>query len=162
MRVLFERGISVRNQTVLIRGVNDDTGAHAAARANASSISTCIRTTCTCTTWSKASRSCAPRSKPRSTSKSSCAARPPASTRRPSSATRRAAAASATCTRSTTTIARTASPSTPRRASSRARHFVYFDPIDTLSSDAQARWASRAIGDEMVAEAIVRAGGSRD
>ena len=58
---------------------------------------------------------------PLSTSRSSCAAARPASTRRPSSATRPAAAASATCTRTSTTIARTASPCTPHRASNPAR-----------------------------------------
>jgi hypothetical protein len=41
------------------------------------------------------------------------------------------------------------------------KHFVYFDPIDTLAPDARARWASATIGEEMVAEAIARAGGPR-
>jgi len=40
-------------------------------------------------------------------------------------------------------------------------HFVYFDPIDTLAPAARARWASPAIAEEMVAEAIAKAGGPR-
>lgn len=36
--------------------------------------------------------------------------------------------------------------------------FVYFDPIDRLSPDAQARWAVPAIADAMVHDAIARAG----
>jgi lysine 2,3-aminomutase len=41
------------------------------------------------------------------------------------------------------------------------RHFVYFDPIDTLSPDAQARWHSHPIAEEMIAEAVAKAGGAR-
>ncbi len=37
--------------------------------------------------------------------------------------------------------------------------FVYFDPIDTLAPDAQARWAVPAVQDEMVRHAVARAGG---
>ncbi|GAC1571340.1 MAG: hypothetical protein NVS3B7_01310 [Candidatus Elarobacter sp.] len=37
--------------------------------------------------------------------------------------------------------------------------FLYFDPIDTLAPDAQARWAVPAIQDEMIREAVARAGG---
>jgi len=37
--------------------------------------------------------------------------------------------------------------------------FVYFDPIDALAPDAQARWAVPAVRDAMVHEAVVRAGG---
>jgi lysine 2,3-aminomutase len=40
-------------------------------------------------------------------------------------------------------------------------HFVYFDPIDTLVPDAQARWHSPAIAEDMIAQAIVKAGGAR-
>jgi lysine 2,3-aminomutase len=36
--------------------------------------------------------------------------------------------------------------------------FVYFDPIDRLAPDAQARWAVREIQDQMIHEAIVKAG----
>jgi len=36
--------------------------------------------------------------------------------------------------------------------------FVYFDPIDKLSPDAQARWAVREIADQMIHEAVLRAG----
>jgi len=68
------------------------------------------------------------RSEPRPTSRSSCAEARPASTRLRSYATRRAAAASATCTRTNTTIARTASPFMPRPASSRARRFSTSTP----------------------------------
>jgi lysine 2,3-aminomutase len=42
------------------------------------------------------------------------------------------------------------------------RHFVYFDPIDTLSPGAQARWQSAAIAEQMIAEAIARAGGTAE
>ena len=41
------------------------------------------------------------------------------------------------------------------------RHFVYFDPIDTLSPDAQARWHNAAIAEEMIADAVAQAGGTR-
>ncbi len=37
--------------------------------------------------------------------------------------------------------------------------FLYFDPIDTLSPAAQARWAVPAIQEGMIAEAVARAGG---
>jgi lysine 2,3-aminomutase len=37
--------------------------------------------------------------------------------------------------------------------------FLYFDPIDTLAADAQARWAIPALQDEMIREAVARAGG---
>ncbi|HTX59108.1 MAG TPA: KamA family radical SAM protein [Verrucomicrobiae bacterium] len=36
--------------------------------------------------------------------------------------------------------------------------FVYFDPIDKLAADAQARWAVREIQDQMIAEAVKKAG----
>jgi len=36
--------------------------------------------------------------------------------------------------------------------------FVYFDPIDKLSADAQARWAVPEISERMIAEAIHKAG----
>ena len=41
-------------------------------------------------------------------------------------------------------------------------HFVYFDPIDTLSPESQQRWHSPAIAEAMIREAIERAGGARD
>jgi lysine 2,3-aminomutase len=37
--------------------------------------------------------------------------------------------------------------------------FLYFDPIDTLAADAQARWAVPALQEEMIREAVARAGG---
>jgi lysine 2,3-aminomutase len=37
--------------------------------------------------------------------------------------------------------------------------FLYFDPIDTLGPEAQARWAVSALQDEMIREAVARAGG---
>ena len=107
MDKLFERGITVRNQSVLQRGVNDTRRRR-------------------CSSWSSGSGTQrAPvlrlRARPRegrrgsahdaadrrSTSRSTCAARRPASTRRRSSSTRPAAAASATRTRSSTTTATT-------------------------------------------------------
>jgi len=36
--------------------------------------------------------------------------------------------------------------------------FLYFDPIDRLAADAQARWAVREIQEEMIAEALRKAG----
>ena len=36
--------------------------------------------------------------------------------------------------------------------------FVYFDPIDKLSPEAQARWAVREIQDQMIQEAVRKAG----
>ena len=38
--------------------------------------------------------------------------------------------------------------------------FLYFDPIDTLAPEAQARWAIPAVQDAMIREAVGRAGGS--
>ncbi|GAC1659311.1 MAG: hypothetical protein NVS4B13_03740 [Candidatus Elarobacter sp.] len=37
--------------------------------------------------------------------------------------------------------------------------FLYFDPIDTLAPDAQARWAVPALQEAMIREAVARAGG---
>ncbi|MEO6990619.1 MAG: KamA family radical SAM protein, partial [Candidatus Baltobacteraceae bacterium] len=39
-------------------------------------------------------------------------------------------------------------------------HFVYFDPLDQLSPAAQTRWENPRIQEEMIAEALERAGGS--
>ncbi|MDP9024812.1 MAG: KamA family radical SAM protein, partial [Candidatus Eremiobacteraeota bacterium] len=36
--------------------------------------------------------------------------------------------------------------------------FLYFDPIDKLSADAQARWAVKEIQDRMIHEAVRKAG----
>lgn len=41
------------------------------------------------------------------------------------------------------------------------QHFIYFDPLDTLSPEAQARWEDQAAADAMIADAIAKAGGSR-
>jgi lysine 2,3-aminomutase len=41
------------------------------------------------------------------------------------------------------------------------KHFIYFDPIDTLSAEAQARWRHPATAEAMIAEAIEAAGGPR-
>jgi len=41
------------------------------------------------------------------------------------------------------------------------KHFVYFDPIDTLEPEAQARWQHPATAEAMIADAIVAAGGPR-
>jgi lysine 2,3-aminomutase len=41
------------------------------------------------------------------------------------------------------------------------RHFLYFDPIAALSPAAQARWHSSEIAEEMMREAVERAGGSQ-
>jgi len=37
-------------------------------------------------------------------------------------------------------------------------HFVYFDPIDALSPDARARWHDARIAEDMIAQAVERAG----
>ncbi len=37
--------------------------------------------------------------------------------------------------------------------------FLYFDPVDTLSPEAQARWAVPALQERMIAEAVAKAGG---
>jgi lysine 2,3-aminomutase len=39
------------------------------------------------------------------------------------------------------------------------KYFLYFDPIDTLGPAAQARWHSPALQEQMIADAIVAAGG---
>jgi lysine 2,3-aminomutase len=39
------------------------------------------------------------------------------------------------------------------------KFFTYFDPIHTLAPEAQARWVSPALGDQMIAQAVERAGG---
>jgi lysine 2,3-aminomutase len=41
------------------------------------------------------------------------------------------------------------------------KHFVYFDPIDTLNPDARERWQHPATAEAMIADAIVAAGGPR-
>ncbi|MBD5656633.1 MAG: KamA family radical SAM protein [Candidatus Eremiobacteraeota bacterium] len=41
------------------------------------------------------------------------------------------------------------------------QHFVYFDPIDTLEPAARARWANPAIAEDMIADAVAAAGGTR-
>ncbi len=38
-------------------------------------------------------------------------------------------------------------------------HFIYFDPIDQLSPAAQQRWENSDTQEEMIAEAVARAGG---
>ena len=40
--------------------------------------------------------------------------------------------------------------------------FVYFDPIDHLGAEAQARWAVPAIADQMIREAISEAGAANE
>lgn len=40
------------------------------------------------------------------------------------------------------------------------KYFLYFDPIDTLAPAAQARWAVPALRDDMIAAALERAGGN--
>jgi lysine 2,3-aminomutase len=41
------------------------------------------------------------------------------------------------------------------------KHFIYFDPVDTLSPQAQERWKHPQIAEEMIELALVNAGGSR-
>ena len=51
MDKLFERGITVRNQSVLIRGVNDDAETMTLLVKRLGVRSTSTRTTSTCTIW---------------------------------------------------------------------------------------------------------------
>ncbi|HVA28021.1 MAG TPA: KamA family radical SAM protein [Candidatus Baltobacteraceae bacterium] len=44
----------------------------------------------------------------------------------------------------------------------KGKAFVYFDPIDKLSPAAQARWAVKEIADQMIAEALRKAGDQAD
>jgi lysine 2,3-aminomutase len=44
----------------------------------------------------------------------------------------------------------------------KGKAFVYFDPIDKLSPEAQARWAVKEIADQMIAEALRKAGDAAD
>ena len=113
---LFERGITVRNQSVLQRGVNDtpETMTLLVKRLGHVNVHPYYVYVHDLVQGRRGPAHHA--STPRSTSRSTCAARPPASTRRPSSSTRPAAAASATRTRSSTTTARPASASSRRRA----------------------------------------------
>jgi lysine 2,3-aminomutase len=41
------------------------------------------------------------------------------------------------------------------------KHFLYFDPLDTLSPEAQMRWRTPQIAEDMISEAVARAGGPR-
>ena len=41
------------------------------------------------------------------------------------------------------------------------KHFVYFDPIDTLGPDARDRWRHPETAEAMIADAVIAAGGSR-
>ena len=44
----------------------------------------------------------------------------------------------------------------------KGKAFVYFDPIDKLSPDAQARWAVKEIADQMIEDALRKAGDAAD
>jgi lysine 2,3-aminomutase len=112
-QLLHERGIYVRNQSVLQRGVND-TAASQILLARRLSYRNVHPYYVYVTTSSKASRTCAPRWRPPSASRSACAAPRRASTPRPSSSTPSAAAASATPTASSPTTRRPASRSSAR------------------------------------------------
>ena len=95
----------------------------------------------------------------RSTSRSTCAASPPASTRRRSWSTRRAAAASATRTRTSTTTA-TTGISVFTAPSVKPAHVPATSIRSTRSPpEAQARWADPAEQDRMVEEAARAAAG---
>jgi lysine 2,3-aminomutase len=41
------------------------------------------------------------------------------------------------------------------------KHFLYFDPVDTLSPAAQERWRHPEVAEAMIEQALVQAGGSR-
>ena len=101
----------------------------------------------------RASRTCAPRWRPASTSRSTCAAPRRASTRRRSSSTRPAAAASATRTRTSTTTARPASRCSPRPACIPARCTSTSIRSTCCPPEGQARWADPASTQTMVDEA---------
>ena len=91
--------------------------------------------------------------RPGSRSRRRSAARRPGSTRRRSSSTRRAAAASATRTRTSTTTATTGISVYTAPAVHPGVVYFYFDPIDLLPPEGQARWADPAEHDKMIDEA---------
>ena len=78
------------------------------------------------------------------TSRRGSAAPRPGSTRRRWSSTRRAAAASATRTRTSTTTARPGVSVYTAPAVHPGEVYFYFDPIDLLPPEGQARWADPA------------------
>jgi lysine 2,3-aminomutase len=39
-------------------------------------------------------------------------------------------------------------------------YFLYFDPIDLLAPEVQARWAVPELQERMIADALARAGGT--
>jgi lysine 2,3-aminomutase len=41
------------------------------------------------------------------------------------------------------------------------KHFIYFDPVDTLAPQAQERWKHPQLAEEMIESALIHAGGSR-
>ena len=141
MDKLFERGITVRNQSVLQRGVNDSVetmqllvqAPRPRQRAPVLRLRARPREGRRGPAHDAADR--------RSTSRSTCAARPPASTRRRSSSTRRAAAASATRTRFEHYDRETGDQRVHRAGGASRAYFLYFDPIDQLPPEGQARWA---------------------
>ena len=156
MNKLFERGITVRNQSVLQRGVNDtpETMKLLVKRLGHVNVHPYyvyvhdlvkgvedLRTTST----------------PRSTSRSTCAARRPGSTRRRSSSTRPAAAASATRTRTSTTTARPGISVYTAPSVKPGQLFLYFDPLDQLSTSTQRRWADEGERKQMIDDAIAKA-----
>ena len=113
---LFERGIVVRNQSVLIRGVNDSVETMTLLVKRLGHVNVHPYYVYVHDMVQRRRGPADERRHGASTSRSTCAARRPASTRRRSWSTRPAAAASATRTRTSTTTATPASASTRRRA----------------------------------------------
>ena len=158
--VLFERGVYVRNQTVLMRGVNDDAATMLllVKRLEYINIHPLLRLHARLGQRRRGpahvgANRAGHRERP-------CAERPPATTRPLSSATHPAAAASATCIRSSGTTATPASRSGRRPASNPGKYFLYFDPLNTLTPTMQTRWSVPELQDRMIADALAHAGGT--
>ena len=50
----------------------------------------------------------------------------------------------------------------PRPACGPAKYFLYFDPIDCLAPQAQARWARAELAEQMIEEAVRKAGAGNE
>ena len=130
-RCIFARGIYIRNQTVLMRGVNDDAAETMLLLVKRLEyINVHPYYVYMHDLVQRRGRSTHHRSKPRSTLRNPCAARPRVTTRPRSFAIRRAAEVNATCIRSNITIATTGISVWTAPSVKPGKYFVYFDPLD--------------------------------
>ncbi|GAC1627884.1 MAG: lysine 2,3-aminomutase [Vulcanimicrobiaceae bacterium] len=158
MRVLFERGVTVRNQSVLIRGVNDDPTTMALLVKRLSYVNVHpyyvymhdlvkgvedLRTTVQ--TSIDIEKSVRGATAGFNTPTFVCDA--------PGGGGKRDVHSFDHYDRENG-IAIYSSPSVKPGA-----HFVYFDPIDTLSLEARTRWHHPALAEEMISDAVGKAGG---